>query len=273
MEHDEEQHDAFPCSHAEGLIWVDDTTASGYPSRLQKEFDRIGEIMPKFTVRPFAPFADRRLDGWGVPCDCRLIEHRWDDPLDDVHARQSDYLRQWAFDLSDMHKRAPYNSRCLADLFLRYTQQDGRIVPNWKSSHQYFSVMTLDDLEACGMLAKPRGRREKKVVALVEERSGLVLPLPSGCVVSWMHFGGGSGVEISVYDGAALSRRMTRYPQYFDRVATLNDDDIERDIIGCLNVLDRLESGLLTQAELLRNMPAYPFDRYRDSHANLKERN
>ncbi|KAB8287107.1 hypothetical protein DSM100688_1882 [Bifidobacterium ramosum] len=263
----------IPCN-AQGLIWVDDTTAAGYPSRLQKQFDQIGRIMPKFTIRPFVPFRNRARDQWGVPCDCRLIEHKWDDSAGMVRDQRWGSGNGWAFDISGLRRCAPCNNHCLADLFLRYTAvDDGRIVPDWDASHQYFSAMRLDDLESRNMLAKPRGRREKGVVALVEERSGLVLPLPSGCVVSWLYFGDGSGVEIAVYDGIAMRDRMNRYPEYFDTEVVLNEDDVERDIAGCLDVIEKLEQGFFTQDDLLNNMPRYPFAQSHGGNTNLKERN
>ena len=272
MEHDEE-HDGGCVCHTQGLIWVDDTSARGM-TRLQKEFDGIGPIMPKFTIRPFASFASRKRDELGIPLFCQLIEHRHKDEPDKVRVQHYGSPDRWAFDLSGLHKCAPYNNLCLADMFLRYERlDDGRIAFDRERSHQYFSAMRLSRLETFGMLAEPGQRRERGVVALVEERAGLVLPLPLGCVVSWMHFGDGSGVEIAVYDGAAMRRRMDLYPEYFDDEAVPNDDDIERDIAGCVDVITRLESGTLSQSELRNAMPRYPFAERCGNGGTIKERN
>ncbi|KAB7790035.1 hypothetical protein [Bifidobacterium leontopitheci] len=277
MNQNEQQHEDHP-SHAEGLIWVDDTTRAGATSRLQRQFDAIADMtMAKFSVRPFKPFFNKpRL--WGMPYGCRVIQHLWGDDAGTVREQCCPIDNMWAFDLFGLHGSAPYNHKCLADICLRYDERDGRIVPDWDQQYQYFSAMRLDDLESCGVLAQPHGRRERGVVALVEERSGLVLPLPSECVVYWAFYGNGSGVEIAVYDGVAMRRRMDRYPEYFDEDIVLNEDDVERDIAGCIEVLEQLESGFLTQPELRKRMPRYPFaqsDRATDTTktTTIKERN
>ena len=128
--------------------------------------------------------------------------------------------------------------------------------------------MRLDELERAGQLAKPRGKRERGVVALVEERSGLVLPLPSGSVVTWSYFGDGSGAGIIVYDGFAMGRRMRAYPEYFDKDVALNEDDVERDIAGCLETLEYLSSDSPMQENLLHVMPGYVFAKSGEDGSN-----
>ena len=75
-----ERKEAVTLGSACGLIWVDDTSTAGCRTKLQKSFDVMGDILPKFTVRSFVPFEGLPRDRWGVPPGCRLIEHYCEDP-------------------------------------------------------------------------------------------------------------------------------------------------------------------------------------------------
>lgn len=127
---------------------------------------------------------------------------------------------------------------------MRYIEDDHhRIVPDRESAHAYFSAMRLDELEREQMLTDDDDLREGSVVALIERRSGFVLPLPANSAVSWMYFGDGSGVEVFVLDGISLHWQMDTYPEYFDPDSTLNEDDVELDIGNCLDLIEKIQGG------------------------------
>ena len=249
-----------------GMIWVGDTAEPGARKRLQREFDNIGRVLARFSIRPFATRVTRNPDIYGVSHDIRLMYRDWQDEVTLQQPRpkpQDAVMNQWVFDLAHLQRVAPDNTQNIADLFMRYERQsDGRVRPCWDEGHCYYSAMYLDELEQKGMFARPGGARCKSAFALVEERSGLVLSIPANSVVCWLYFNDGAGIEIAVCDGIAVRRRMERYPWYFDADATLSDDDIERDIAGCADVLDRLESGEVDQRGLRGMMPASPFASY-----------
>lgn len=259
-----------PDCHAQGLIHVGDTSQPGVLDRLQHEFDSIGRIMPDFKVTGFDDFGRRRLNRHGYPAACVLYRHDWDMEGPKGYV-QTGELNDRAFDLAWLHSRVPVNWHTTADLTMRYIEDDHHcIVPDWKSAHAYFSAMRLDELEREQMLMDDDDLREGSVVALIERRSGFVLPLPANSAVSWMYFGDGSGVEIFVRDGISLRWQMDTYPEYFDPDSTLNEDDVELDISNCLDLIERIQGGFLNPRTLTdADMPPYPV-RVRDTTKERK---
>lgn len=245
-------------SHACGLIWIGDTAERGAIERLQKEFDAIGGIDADFEVMGLRDFATVPCNRYGVPYLCRLYRSDWG--KDNPHVQRDASMMEIAFDQTVLRKRVPVTWHCTADLFMRY-EEDGDVVrPDYGSSYQYFSVMRYAELKRAGMLVDGDASREKSVVVLVEHRSGFVLPLPDHAVASWGYFGDGSGVEIAVYEGNSLRWQMDHYPDYFDMEEFLNEDTVELDILNCVDLLERLESGMVNPRSLTdAEVPECPY--------------
>lgn len=261
--HDRERVINHEC-HAQGLIWVGDTSQPGSLKRLQHEFDLIGNIMPEFEVTGFENFDHYQLNWYGYPEAFVLYQHMW---KEDGEGRdtgsetrvQRGSMNDVAFDQTVLRTKVPVNWHCTSDLCLRYQKDGDRITPDWESAHQYFSVMHLAELEREHMLTDDDRLREESVVALVEHRSGLVLPLPAHSVISWMHYNDGAGVEFAVYDGKSLQWQMDTYPEYFDPDMFLNEDDVELDIANCLDLIERIHTGFLNPRSLTKeSLPTCP---------------
>ncbi|KFI93317.1 ribose-phosphate pyrophosphokinase [Bifidobacterium saguini DSM 23967] len=255
-----------PDCHAQGIIWVGDTSQPGTLERLQHEFDAIGNIMPAFEVTGFDNFDRHYLNKYDYPKAFTLYRHMW-------NAKSSQWFQQepdnTAFDQSILRSRVPVNWHCTADLCLRYQKEDDEVTTDWDSSYQFFSVMLLHDLEREHMLTDDDERREESVVALIEHRSELVLPLPAHAAISWMYYSDGAGIEISVCDGKSLRWQMGAYPEYFNPNIVLNEDDVELDIANCLDLLEQIQKGFLNPRELpAKNVPTCPVQQ-----RNNKERN
>lgn len=249
-----------PECHAQGIIWVGDTSQSDSIQRLQNEFDAIGNIMPAFEITGFDNFDRHILNEYFYPENITLYQHWWKEQTPERHLQRTSSI---AFDQTTLRMRVPVNWHCTSDLCLRYKQDDDGVKPDWESPHQYFSVMCLSDLEQNHMLAKTDSR-EESAVALIEHRSGLVLPLPDHAAVSWMYYGDGAGVEVSVYDGKSLRWQMETYPEYFNPDIFLNEDDVELDISNCLNLLEQIQQGFINPRSITEhNLPPCQV-RYRD---------
>ncbi|PLS25158.1 hypothetical protein Tam1G_0724 [Bifidobacterium imperatoris] len=255
-----------PDCHAQGIIWVGDTSQPGTLERLQHEFDAIGNIMPAFEVTGFDNFDRHYLNKYDYPKAFTLCRHMWNEQHDEWHLQAPNNT---AFDQTILRSRVPVNWHCTTDLCLRYHKEGDEVTTDWDSSHQFFSVMRLDDLKRDHMLTGDDERREESVVALIEHHSGLVLPLPDHAAISWMYYNDGAGIEVSVYDGKSLHWQMDTYPEYFDPDVLLNEDDVELDIANCLDLLEQIQKGFLNPRELpAKDVPACPI-RQRDN----KERN
>lgn len=230
-----------PESYAQGLIWVEDTSQEGALERLQQQFDDIGDIMADFEVKGFRDFAQTPCNRLGFPALFQLFANNWGE--NNPHEQHSSGMAELAFDQTVLRERVPVNWHCTADLFMRYTKDaDNGIEPDLESSYQYFSVLRLEDVERAGMLTDDDNNREESVIALVESRAGIVIPLPDHAVVSWFYFGDGEGMEIAVYEGKSLRWQMEHYPEYFDTKEFVNEDDVELDILNCTELLDRIQN-------------------------------
>ena len=259
-------------SRANGLIWVGDTAEKGTLERLQREFDAIGAIDADFEVRGLRDFTTLSCSWYGYPYVCRLYRSDWG--KDNPHVQRDSNMAQIAFDQTVLRERVPVNYHCTANLFMRYVKDEDGIRPDYESSYQYFSVMRYRELERYGLLDDCDATREESVVALVEHRTGMVVPLPQYSVVNWAYFSDGSGVEVGVYEGKSLRWQLERYPEYFGK-DFLNEDVVELDILNCVDLLERLESQMISPRSLTEDeIPAYPFHesgavgRNPDGHSN-----
>lgn len=249
-------------SRANGLIWVGDTGEQGAIERLQREFDAIGDIDADFEVRGLRDFATLPCTRYGYPYVCRLYRSDWG--KDNPHVQRDSNMAQIAFDQTILRERVPVNYHCTASLFMRYVKDEDGSRPDYESSYQYFSVMRYRELEHCGVLDDSDATREESVVALVEHRTGMAVPLPQYSVVNWAYFSDGSGVEVGVYEGKSLRWQLDRYPEYFGK-DFLNEDVVELDILNCVDLLERLESQMINPRTLAEDeIPANPFRNHDD---------
>ena len=243
---------------AHGLIWVGNTSRKDALKRLQSRFDRIGNIAAKFKVRGFSEFRDRCINNHGYPVDCLPIAHDWQSRKPGYHIQEGD-LNDIVFDMAKLRASTPINCTCTTDLFLRYSVDEHGAKADWEQSHQFYSVMREVDLRAADMLRDGDDGRERKVVALCEQVSGLVLALPAYSVVSWLFYDNGCGLELCVYDGKALKQQMNQYPAYYDPETFVSDNAIELDIANCLDTIEKIQDRFLDPRTLKpEDLPPVP---------------
>lgn len=236
-------------SFADGIIWVGDTSEEDAPRRIEEQLEAIGPVVPNFRILSFRKFSTMPLDSDGNPLWCPLIFHDWSNPADQ-RSRQGGRLNSIVFDMSVLRQSAPCNSQTTADLFMRYTASHGRIVPDWDEPHQYISALDARPLIDRDILRVPGMEREPKVLALVETRTGLAIPLPKDSAIVWQFFQSGFGFEMSVWDGIALRRQQKMYPLYFAKEDRTNEAEVEMDIADCLKTLEALQDGRLNPRDL-----------------------
>lgn len=236
-------------SFADGIIWVGDTSEEDAPRRIEEQLEAIGPVAPNFHILSFRKFSTMPLDSDGNPLCCRPVFHNWSNPTGE-RQWQGGRLNRIILDMSALRQSAPYNSQTTADFFMRYTPSHGRIVPDWDEPHQYISALDARPLIDRDILRVPGMAREPKVLALVETRTGLAIPLPKDSAIVWQFFGSGFGFEMSVWDGIALRRQQKMYPLYFAKEDRTNEAEVEMDIADCLKTLETLQDGRLNPCDL-----------------------
>lgn len=229
--------------HDEGFIWVGDTGRPDAIEQVQRSFDeQLHHASEEFRITGFKDFTTLECNRYGWPCAFVLLCRDWHDSH---MRRQQGALRQIAFNMATLRSLTPINSVSTGDFVVRFLDEGGldehRILTN---------VQRTSMLHRHGLLTCEYDKRESDALALNCVRTGLTLALPSESAVVWKTDDDGSIIDIGVHDAVSLRMQMNAYPQLFDKDSILSDDDVERDIADCLNVLNLIRDTPLNPLEV-----------------------
>lgn len=242
---DEQENDNDDFSqHAEGFIWVGDTSQRNSIERVQHEFDvQLGHAAEDFHITGFKDFSTLQLNGYGWPRVFIVLSRDWDSKREFV---QEGTINKIIFNMQEMRTSAPINSASTADFVFRF-YPDGSI-----DDHRMLrSAQSTLFLRELNLLTSDFEQREQCALALTCQRAGFTLPLPSNSVVVWKTDDSGAIIDLGVYDAVSLRTQMRQYPQFFDKKSILDENEVERDIIDCLGVLEKIRDEHLNP----RHMP------------------
>lgn len=240
-----------------GFLWPEPVDGAHDPARLRAGLDAL-ETCERFEVRFFADFDRFDCNGYAYP---RVVRF-----MDADHGSMCESSPWWRagcgspFDYAPWRRTRPSDLGFTSMLAIRYQADLWESVgPDWDRSFLR-RILLAHDLHAHGLLTDRAADAQPGVLAVELTRAGVVLPVPDGCVVQWETHGD----ELALYtlDAAALARSMRRYPHYYDPVAAPSADDVERDIAGCVQLLEQIRDRHLNPLDM-----ALPESRLGKEHA------
>ncbi|PAU67381.1 hypothetical protein [Bifidobacterium criceti] len=229
--------------HGEGFIWVGDTSRPDAVEQVQRSFnEQLAHAAEQFRITGFKDFSTLECNKYGWPSAFLLLRRDWHDSRMRI---QHDTLKEIAFNMAALRSLTPVNSVSTGDFVVRFLDEGGldehRILTN---------VQRTNVLHRHGFLTDDYNKREGCALALNCVRTGFTLALPSESVVVWKTDDNGLIIDLGIYDAVSLRMQMRAYPQLFDKGSMLSDDDMERDITDCLNVLNLIRDAHLNPQEV-----------------------